>query len=126
MVRHRAELGLPDASPEALAAVGRIAAQCLALTRSPTPGPVHLNARFRKPLAPVEVAAPEPWSAELSRLVTLGAAYLLHMDKEIGSIEVGKRADFAVLGADPLTVGAEHLKDVPVLGTVLGGQPVAF
>ena len=60
------------------------------------------------------------------RLVTLGAAYLLHMDKEIGSIEVGKRADFAVLGEDPLTVGAEHLKDVPVLGTVLGGQPVAF
>jgi len=72
-VRHRAELGLPDASPEALAAVGRIAAQCLALTRSPTPGPVHLNARFRKPLEPVEVAAPEPWSAELSRRVTLGA-----------------------------------------------------
>lgn len=72
-VRHRAELGLPDASPEALAAVGRIAAQCLSLARSPTPGPVHLNARFRKPLEPVEVAAPEPWSAELSRRVTLGA-----------------------------------------------------
>ena len=60
------------------------------------------------------------------RLVTVGAAYLLHQDKEIGSIQVGKRADFAVLGADPLAVGGEHLKDVPVLGTVLGGQPVAF
>ncbi|MDO9021770.1 MAG: 2-succinyl-5-enolpyruvyl-6-hydroxy-3-cyclohexene-1-carboxylic-acid synthase [Deltaproteobacteria bacterium] len=73
VVRHRAELGLPDASPEALAAVGRIAAQALALTRAPTPGPVHVNARFRKPLEPVAVAAPEPWSAGLSRLVALGA-----------------------------------------------------
>lgn len=72
-VRHRAELGLPDAAPEALAAVGRIAAQCLALTRAPTPGPVHINARFRKPLEPVEVASPEPWSADLARLVALGA-----------------------------------------------------
>lgn len=73
VVRHRAELGLPDASPGALAAVGRIAAQAHALTRAPTPGPVHLNARFRKPLEPVEVASPEPWSADLARRVALGA-----------------------------------------------------
>jgi 2-succinyl-5-enolpyruvyl-6-hydroxy-3-cyclohexene-1-carboxylate synthase len=73
VVRHRAELGLPDAAPEALAAVGRIAAQSVALSLSPTPGPVHVNARFRKPLEPVEVAAPEPWSADLARRVALGA-----------------------------------------------------
>lgn len=73
VVRHRAELGLPDAAPEALSAVGRIAAQALALTRAPTPGPVHVNARFRKPLEPVEVAGPEPWSAGLARRVSLGA-----------------------------------------------------
>jgi predicted amidohydrolase YtcJ len=58
------------------------------------------------------------------KLITVGAAYLLHIDKEVGSIQVGKRADFVVLGEDPLAVGGEHLKDVPVLGTVLGGQPV--
>ncbi len=73
VVRHRAELGLPDASPDALAAVGRIAAQALALSRAPTPGPVHLNARFRKPLEPVDVPSPEPWSADLARRVSLGA-----------------------------------------------------
>ena len=39
-----------------------------------------------------------------------------------GSVEVGKRADFAVLEDDPLAVGAERLKDVPVWGTVLGGR----
>ncbi len=54
--------------------------------------------------------------------VTLGAAYTLKLDGELGSIETGKRADFAVLDADPLAVGAEGLKDVPVWGTVLGGR----
>ena len=36
------------------------------------------------------------------RAVTLGSAYTLHIDDEVGSIEVGKRADFAVLADDPL------------------------
>jgi predicted amidohydrolase YtcJ len=54
--------------------------------------------------------------------ITMGAAYTLKMDAEIGSIEAGKRADFAVLGDDPLAVAPEALKDVAVLGTVLGGQ----
>jgi len=41
----------------------------------------------------------------------------------VGSIEVGKWADFAVLDDDPLTVAPHRLKDVPVWGTVLAGQP---
>jgi len=52
----------------------------------------------------------------------LGAAATLKMDREIGSIETGKRADFAVLGDDPTAVDPMALKDVPVLGTVLGGR----
>jgi predicted amidohydrolase YtcJ len=59
---------------------------------------------------------------EALQAITLGAAYTLHMDHEIGSIETGKRADFAVLGDDPLTVEPRALKDVPVLGTVLDGR----
>ena len=38
------------------------------------------------------------------RAITLGAAFTLKLDGEIGSIETGKKADFAVLGADPLAV----------------------
>ena len=53
--------------------------------------------------------------------ITMGAAYTLRMDTEIGSIEPGKIADFAVLGADPTEVAPMDLKDVPVLGTVSGG-----
>lgn len=54
--------------------------------------------------------------------ITLGAAYTLKLDGEIGSIEVGKKADFAVLGEDPMSVPAAQLRDVPVLGTIVGGR----
>ena len=60
--------------------------------------------------------------AEALYAVTLGAAFTLKMDHEIGSIETGKRADFAVLGDDPTAVDPMALKDVPVLGTVLDGR----
>ena len=60
--------------------------------------------------------------AEALYAITMGAAYTLKLDAEIGSIEAGKRADFAILGDDPLAVAPMALKDVPVLGTVLGGQ----
>ena len=54
--------------------------------------------------------------------ITMGAAYTLRMDHEIGSIEVGKRADFCVLDGDPLEAPPDRLKDVPVRATVLGGK----
>ncbi len=55
---------------------------------------------------------------------TLGAAYQLKLDHLVGSIEVGKFADFAVLDDDPLTVDPVALKDIGVWGTMVGG--VAF
>ncbi len=63
--------------------------------------------------------------AEALHAITLGAAYTLHMDGEIGSIETGKRADFAILEQDPTEVDAVALKDVPVWGTVQGGRVFA-
>ena len=54
--------------------------------------------------------------------ITLGAARTLKLDDEIGSISVGKRAAFAVLGANPLHVAPEALNDISVLGTVFGGK----
>lgn len=52
---------------------------------------------------------------------TLGAAYQLHMDHEIGSLECGKFADFAVLEESPLDVDPMKIKDIKVWGTVVGG-----
>jgi predicted amidohydrolase YtcJ len=59
------------------------------------------------------------------RAITLGAAYTLKLDGEIGSIEAGKRADFAVLEADPLEAPPEALKDIGIWGVVANGRPVA-
>ena len=63
--------------------------------------------------------------AQALHAVTLGVAYTLKMDHLIGSIEVGKYADFAVLDDDPLTVDPGAIKDIPVVATVMGGQVFA-
>jgi predicted amidohydrolase YtcJ len=55
------------------------------------------------------------------RAITLGAAYTIGMDDVVGSIEVGKFADFAVLDEDPYDVPAEQLAQLRVWGTMLGG-----
>jgi predicted amidohydrolase YtcJ len=57
--------------------------------------------------------------------MTLGSAYLLHLDHEVGSIEVGKLADLTVLEESPLSVEPTHIKDISVTGTVLGGVPTS-
>jgi len=56
------------------------------------------------------------------RMMTFNAAYLLHRDHEIGSIRVGKRADFAVLAEDPLAIDPMGLRDIEVRGTIVGGR----
>jgi len=54
--------------------------------------------------------------------ITMGAAYTLKLDSEIGSIEKGKRADFAILEQDPTEVDIKNLKDIEVWGTVQDGR----
>lgn len=59
------------------------------------------------------------------RAVTINAAYHLRRDHDLGSIEVGKLADFVELSADPYTVDAASLTDhVKVLGTWSNGRKV--
>lgn len=60
--------------------------------------------------------------AQALHAITLGPAWTLKLDHEIGSIECGKRADFCVLEGDPLAVDPMALKDVRVWGTVLSGR----
>lgn len=57
--------------------------------------------------------------------ITMGAAYVLKMDDQVGSIQTGKRADFTVLDGDPLACDPTTLRDIPIVGTVLGGQVTA-
>jgi predicted amidohydrolase YtcJ len=63
--------------------------------------------------------------ADALRAITLGAAYTLKLDGEVGSIECGKRADFCVLDDDPLAVPSMALRDLPVWGVVQDGRVFA-
>ena len=58
------------------------------------------------------------------RMVTLWAARYIGEDKEIGSIEKGKKADLLVLGTDYLTVPEDEIEKIPVAATVVGGKVV--
>ena len=67
-------------------------------------------------------------SRELAlRAITLEAARSLGLEEEIGSLRPGKRADLTVLERDPFEVPAEEMGDIPVWGTVVGGElhPIA-
>ncbi|TCK03554.1 amidohydrolase [Marinobacterium mangrovicola] len=55
------------------------------------------------------------------RMITLDAAYTLKLDHMIGSLEIGKQADMVALAENPLEVDPHALRDIQVLGTVLGG-----
>ncbi len=62
--------------------------------------------------------------AQALHTITLGAAYVLKLDDKIGSIQTGKRGDFTILDGDPLETEPERLRDIPIVGTVLGGMVV--
>lgn len=70
-----------------------------------------------KPIGQQEALTP----LQALKAVTLWAAYMQFEDHCKGSIEVGKLADFAVLGANPLTVAPDKIKDICVRATVVNG-----
>ena len=56
--------------------------------------------------------------------ITLNAAYELHEDRQIGSLEAGKLADLIVLDRDVATVLPDQISGTKVLRTVVGGRVV--
>ena len=56
--------------------------------------------------------------------VTLGAAYQYFEEATKGSITTGKQADLVILGANPLTVEPDGIKDIPVLETFARGRSI--
>ncbi|UJB20593.1 MULTISPECIES: amidohydrolase [Lysobacter] len=61
---------------------------------------------------------------EALRGFTLDAAYAGFAEGEVGSLAVGKRADFVVLEQDPLAVEPGQLRDLKLLGTYVDGARV--
>ncbi|HEY1875733.1 MAG TPA: amidohydrolase [Steroidobacteraceae bacterium] len=58
------------------------------------------------------------------RAITAGSAYELHSERDVGSLELGKLADFIVLDRNVFRVPAREIADVRVLLTVVGGRAV--
>lgn len=61
---------------------------------------------------------------EAIRLYTINNAKILFLDKEVGSLETGKRADFIILDRDVLTCPLDDLKTTQVRETWLDGKQV--
>jgi predicted amidohydrolase YtcJ len=61
---------------------------------------------------------------EAIRLYTINNAFLTFEEKEKGSLERGKLADFIVLKEDILTCPEEAVKDIEVEQTYLGGRKI--
>ncbi len=58
------------------------------------------------------------------RSMTRDAAWQCHSDHEIGSLEVGKCADFIILDKDPRAVPQTDISKIRVLQTWMGGRKV--
>jgi len=58
------------------------------------------------------------------RFYTMNNAYILFRDQQIGSLEAGKLADFAVLDTDILSCPVDAIKDIRVLKTYVDGKLV--
>ncbi len=58
------------------------------------------------------------------RAFTLDAAYAAHAERDLGSIEVGKLADFVVLSRDIMKVPAADIPRITVLRTIVAGRTV--
>ena len=74
---------------------------------------------------------PDGWAAdqrltreEALRAMTLGAAYAAHAERDLGSIEPGKLADFVVLSRDIMQVAPRDVLSTAIVRTVVGGRTV--
>jgi predicted amidohydrolase YtcJ len=74
----------------------------------------------------VEVYAEEKITREQAlRMYTNGSAYLMFSEKEIGSLEAGKFADFVVIEEDFMTCTDDAFRNITPKATVVGGKTVA-
>ena len=85
------------------------------------------------------VADPDPWAGiaaavndpqgaltllQALRAYTAGGAYVAFAERERGTLETGKLADFQVLDADPFRVPSEKWPGLRPSAVAVGGAPV--
>ena len=102
---HRGAEPRPDAPlapPQPLKAAGRH------ITRATREGTIYQPGEALTPYEALEA-------------ITLDAARVLGLSDQIGSLEVGKAADFTILGQDPLTVDGNVWADIPIIASMVDG-----
>jgi predicted amidohydrolase YtcJ len=75
---------------------------------------------YDRPLHPEEALSRE----QAIRFYTINNAHLLFLEDRVGSLEVGKQADFAIIDRDLLTCPDDQIKSTRVLATYLDGRRV--
>jgi predicted amidohydrolase YtcJ len=81
---------------------------------------------LREGLVTGQVSGPEECITveEAIRTYTINGAWQDHMEDIKGSIEVGKVADFCIIGDDLLSVDPHEIGEIPVLMTIIDGKIV--
>jgi predicted amidohydrolase YtcJ len=74
-----------------------------------------------RPFNPQEAITPE----QALSCYTLESARAAFRERDLGSLEAGKLADFTVLSADPTAIAPEDIAGIEVLATIVGGA-IAF
>ena len=74
---------------------------------------------------------PPDWAAndaitveEALEIMTLGSAYALFRESEIGSLEPGKLADLVIMTDNPLLIDPLDFRNIKIMATVVGGETV--
>ena len=80
---------------------------------------VHMTRRTRQ--GNISTPSERITPVQALKAITIEAAWSLGLDKEIGSIEAGKRADFTILDENPLTTKAEEWPNIKIHGTFVNG-----
>lgn len=131
-VRHFAEIGPVAATSSSLEQCAYAVARAVARARGPSPGPVHLNLRFREPFLPEEGAFPDsarpatqPWAV----LQAISAPAQEHSEAVKAMIE-GAERPLILLGPTQLTkADARALSAfsdqsrIPILAEAASGLP---
>ena len=87
---------------------------------------IAVERRYREPSGDRDVFLPDERIELMDALAafTSGSAYVNHLERETGTLEVGKLADLAILDRDLFDRGAGEIGEAQVVGTFVEGVAV--
>ncbi|WNC15128.1 amidohydrolase [Brevibacillus brevis] len=93
--------------------------------------PINPMLGLHRAVTRMDYAGQAPWNeaeaiplADAIRYYTIGGAYGVRREHELGTLEKGKFADIAVLDCDLFSIPAERIKDAKVVLTIMDGEIV--